>query len=49
VKKFTKDQVDAMVDFVEKELKGYGYFDGPGGEPPTVPGSMNLNYGDDGD
>ena len=45
LKKFTDDEVNAMVDFAEQEQIGYGYFDGPGGMPPRVPGSMNLDYG----
>ncbi|HEV2329129.1 MAG TPA: hypothetical protein VGY56_10115 [Verrucomicrobiae bacterium] len=48
LRKFTDDQVNAMVDFAEKEQIGAGYFDG-GGKPPRIPDSMNLNYGGYGD
>jgi hypothetical protein len=42
--KFTEEEVNAMVDFAEKEQKGYGYFDAAGGLPPKVPSRMNLKY-----
>jgi hypothetical protein len=42
MQRFTQKQIDAMVELAEKEQKGYGYFDGPGGFAPEIPGSMNL-------
>jgi hypothetical protein len=39
--KFTKDQIQTLVDFARKEQKGYGYSDA-GGLHPEVPRSMNL-------
>jgi RHS repeat-associated protein len=41
--KFLQQEIDAMVEFAEKEQRGYGYHDGPGGLSPEVPRSMNLN------
>ena len=38
--KFTKQQVDLMVEFAEKEQRGYGYHDGPGGLKPEIPKGM---------
>ncbi len=40
--KFTQRKIEVMVDFAEKEQRGYGYFDGPGGKRPELPGTMNL-------
>jgi RHS repeat-associated protein len=40
--KYTKKQIDALVELAEKEQRGYGYHDGPGGKHPEVPSSMNL-------
>ena len=42
MQKFTKEQVDALVDFAEKEQIGHDYHDGPNGLPPVIPHSMNL-------
>jgi hypothetical protein len=40
--KYNQQQVDAWVKFAEEEQRGYGYFDGPGGQAPKIPGPMNL-------
>jgi hypothetical protein len=40
--KYTRQEIDEMVNFAEMEQKGYGYFDGPGGLKPETPSSMNL-------
>jgi hypothetical protein len=40
--KYTKKQIDALVELAEKEQRGYGYHDGPGGLHPEPPPKMNL-------
>jgi len=43
LQKFTQKQIDALLEFAEKEQIGYGYHDGPGGLRPSIPRSTNAN------
>jgi len=41
--KFAKKQIDEWVEIAEKEQRGNGYHDGPGGLTPDIPGTTNAN------